>query len=156
MGNGYRLPTEAEWEYCARFRDNRVAAKYPWGNRFPPPDRAGNFADQSAQDLLATPLSGYNDGYAVSAPTGQFAASPLGLHDLGGNVAEWCHDYYSIYSYKPGKIYVNPVGPAQGRHRIVRGSSFKHAGISELRSAFRDYSDDKRDDLGFRVCRYVQ
>ena len=155
-GTGYRLPTEAEWEYCARFRDNRVTAKYPWGKGFPPPDRAGNFADQSARDLLATTLDGYNDGYPVTAPTGQFTASPLGLFDLGGNVAEWCHDFYSIYSYKPGKIYVNPPGPAEGRHRIVRGSSFKYAGISELRSAYRDYGDDKRVDLGFRVCRYAQ
>ena len=48
-----------------------------------------------------------------------------------------------------------PAGPAEGRHHIVRGSSFKHAGISELRSAFRDYSDGSRDDLGFRIARYA-
>jgi formylglycine-generating enzyme required for sulfatase activity len=155
-GAGYRLPTEAEWEFCARLRDNRVTAKYPWGEGFPPPDRAGNFADRSARDLLAATLKGYNDDYPVSAPTGQFTASPQGLFDLAGNVAEWCQDYYSIYSYKPDQVTVNPTGPAEGRHRIVRGSSFKHAGISELRSAYRDYSDDKRDDLGFRVCRYAE
>ena len=155
-GTGYRLPTEAEWEYCARFRNDRVIAKYPWGSGFPPPDRAGNFADQSARDLLAATLNGYNDGYPVSAPTGQFTASPLGLFDFGGNVAEWCHDYYSIYNYQSEKVYVNPTGPVEGRHRIVRGSSFKHAGISELRSAYRDYSDDKRVDLGFRVCRFAK
>lgn len=155
-GAGYRLPTEAEWEFCARLRDNRVTAKYPWGEGFPPPDRAGNFADRSARDLLATTLKGYNDDYPVSAPTGQFTASPQGIFDLAGNVAEWCQDYYSIYSYKSDQVTVNPTGPAEGRHRIVRGSSFKHAGISELRSAYRDYSDDKRDDLGFRVCRYAE
>ena len=155
-GPGYRLPTEAEWEYCARWRDNRVSAKYPWGQRFPPPDRSGNFADQSARDLLAATLKDYNDGYPVSAPAGQFAASPQGIFDLAGNVAEWCHDFYSIYSYKPDKITTNPTGPADGRHHVVRGSSFKHGGISELRSAYRDYSDDQRVDLGFRVCRSAQ
>jgi formylglycine-generating enzyme required for sulfatase activity len=155
-GVGFRLPTEAEWEYCSRLRDNRVSAKYPWGTGFPPPASAGNFADQSARDLLGTTLKGYNDGYPVSAPTGLFTASPDGLFDLAGNVAEWCQDYYSIYSYQPGKVYENPTGTAEGRHRIVRGSSFRHAGISQLRSAYRDYSDDKRDDLGFRVCRYAE
>ena len=156
MGTGYRLPTEAEWEYCARFRNNRATARYPWGKGFPPPAGAGNFADRSARDLLPVPLSGYNDGYPATAPTGQFTASPQGLFDLAGNVAEWCHDYYSIISGHAGKRHVDPTGPAEGRHHIVRGSSFKHAGISELRSAFRDYSDDRRDDLGFRVCRYAR
>ena len=154
-GPGYRLPTEAEWEYCARYRDNRPAAKYPWGDRYPPPERAGNFADQSARDLLATPLKDYNDGYPVTAPPGRFAPNPLGIFDMGGNVAEWCQDYYAIYSHQPGRLEVDPRGPAEGRHHVVRGSSYRHAGIAELRSAYRDYSDDKRDDLGFRVVRYA-
>ena len=155
-GPGYRLPTEAEWEYCARFRDNRATDKYPWGDRYPPPARAGNFADQSARDLLASPLKGYNDGYPVTAPTGRFMANSLGIFDMGGNVSEWCQDYYSIFSRQPGRVDVDPRGPAEGRHRVVRGSSYRHAGIAELRSAYRDYSDGKRDDLGFRVCRYAQ
>jgi formylglycine-generating enzyme required for sulfatase activity len=155
IGGGYRLPTEAEWEYCARFRDNQASAKYPWGKGYPPPKGAGNFADQSARDLPVNPLKGYNDGFPVSSPTGQFTATPQGLFDLGGNVAEWCHDYYTIYSYKPGSVYTDPTGPAEGRHRVVRGSSFKHGSMAQLRSAYRGYSDDKRPDLGFRVCRYA-
>ena len=155
-GPGYRLPTEAEWEYCARFRNNRAAGKYPWGDRYPPPERAGNFADQSARDLLANPLKDYNDGYPVTAPPGRFLSNPLGLFDMAGNVSEWCQDYYAIFSRQPGRVEVDPRGPSEGRHRVVRGSSYRHAGIAELRSAYRDYSDDKRDDVGLRVCRYAQ
>jgi formylglycine-generating enzyme required for sulfatase activity len=105
--------------------------------------------------LLDSYLEDYNDGYAVTAPPGKFKAGALGLYDLGGNVAEWCHDYYSIYPYESNKIYQDPAGPDQGRHHVVRGSSWKQAGIDALRLTYRDYSNTKRDDLGFRVCRYL-
>jgi formylglycine-generating enzyme required for sulfatase activity len=155
MGIGYRLPTEAEWEYCARFNTNKASLKYPWGKTFPPAPQAGNFADVSAKDLSITYLKTYNDGYPVTAPAAKFKANALGLYDLGGNAAEWCHDYYSIYSYNRSKVYTDPMGPKEGGHRVVRGSSWKHASISTLRLSFRDYSNGKRSDLGFRICRYA-
>jgi formylglycine-generating enzyme required for sulfatase activity len=155
IGIGYRLPTEAEWEYCARFSDKGATLKYPWGNKFPPAGRAGNFADISAKGLLTYYLPSYNDGYAATAPPQKFEASALGLYDMGGNVAEWTHDYYSIYPYSDDKIYTDPLGPDDGEHHVVRGASWKQAGISELRLSYRDYSSTKRLDLGFRVCRYL-
>lgn len=156
LNRGYRLPTEAEWEYAARFTSRQGPLKYPWGDKFPPDQLSGNYADQSAKDLLPTVLEGYNDGYGASAPPATFKPNGLGLYDLGGNVAEWGHDYYSIYSYAPEKTYVDPLGPKEGKHHVIRGSSWKHGSISTLRLAYRSYSDDKREDVGFRLCRYLQ
>jgi formylglycine-generating enzyme required for sulfatase activity len=156
LNNGYRLPTEAEWEYCARFINQHEFSKYPWGNTFPPIQLSGNYSDQSAKNLLPNVLEGYNDGYVTTAPPKQFKANFLGLYDMGGNVAEWCHDFYSIYSYDPQKTYVDPTGPKNGKHHVIRGSSWKHGSISVLRLAYRSYGDDKREDVGFRVCRYLK
>jgi formylglycine-generating enzyme required for sulfatase activity len=152
---GYRLPTEAEWEYCARFAHSKVSLMYPWGDTFPPASKSLNIADVSAKEVMPAYLEKYDDGYPVAAPAASFEANALGLYDLGGNVAEWCHDYYSIYSYSPTVIYHDPSGPREGKHHVVRGSSWESASISVLRSSYRGYSNDKRFDLGFRICRYA-
>ncbi len=149
VGTGYRLPTEAEWEFCTRFNKNKVNLKYPWGNKFPPGPKSGNFADESARDLLSSYLVAYNDGYPVMAPPAKFKTNPLGLYDLGGNAAEWCHDYYSIYPYDSQKVYKDPMGPEEGKHHIIRGSSWRQSSISVLRSSYRDYSDSNGWIWGF-------
>jgi len=156
VGTGYRLPTEAEWEYCTRFTKAKANLKYPWGNKYPPGPQSGNFADESAKDLLSSYLMAYDDGYPVMAPPAKFKINPLGLYDLGGNAAEWCHDFYSIYPYDSQKKYKDPMGPSEGKHHIIRGSSWRQSSISALRSSYRDYSDGKRVDLGFRVARYLE
>jgi formylglycine-generating enzyme required for sulfatase activity len=154
IGTGYRLPTEAEWEYCARFTGKPSGLKYPWGNQFPPTTPSGNWGDRSAKKLLHAVIENYNDGFAGTAPPAKFKANGLGLFDLGGNVSEWCHDFYTIYTYNSNKADVDPTGPSQGNHHTVRGASWKHASMSKLRLAYRGYSNGKRPDLGFRICRY--
>lgn len=153
--NGYRLPTEAEWAYAARYTGRDEARKYSWGDAFPPTGSAGNYADRSTSTLLANVLDDYLDGYRVAAPVGSFPPSASGFFDFGGNVAEWCQDFYAVYPNAAGTLVKDPSGPATGRHHVVRGSSWRHASISELRLSYRDYSDKARTDLGFRIARYA-
>jgi formylglycine-generating enzyme required for sulfatase activity len=156
IGTGYRLPTEAEWEYCARFTKNQGALKYPWGNQFPPTSPSGNFADTSAQKLLTAYIENYNDGYPVTAPPEKFKANDLDLYDLGGNVAEWCHDFYTIYTYNNNNTDIDPTGTLEGQYHVIRGASWKDAGSKRLRLAYRDYGKVKGEDLGFRIARYLR
>ncbi|MDJ0808459.1 MAG: PEGA domain-containing protein [Desulfobacterales bacterium] len=155
LNHGYRLPTEAEWAFCARVDASGSVVKYPWGNKFPPKDRTANLADQSAQTILQLFLQNYKDGHPVAAPPGSLKPNHLGLFDMGGNVSEWCHDYYMIYPYTQGRVVTDPTGPATGRHHVIRGGSWKQASIQTLRAAHRDYQEKKRLDLGFRIGRYV-
>lgn len=156
LNHGYRLPTEAEWVYCARVDAAGSINRYPWGDTFPPADKTANLADKSAQTILDLFLENYTDGHPVSAAPGSLAPNHRGLFDLGGNVSEWCHDFYKIYAYAKGRVATDPTGPATGRHHVIRGGSWKRASIQTLRGAYRDYQEKKRMDLGFRICRYVK
>ena len=153
--NGYRLPTEAEWAWAARATSGD-AKRFGWGQQFPPADGAGNFADSSASRMVDQVLTGYNDGFAVSAPVGSFSPNHRGLYDLEGNVAEWANDYYGIEFSLGTGAEKDPTGPASGEFRVIRGASWRHGNIIQLRLSYRDYGLDGRDDLGFRVARNVE
>ncbi len=153
---GYRLPTEAEWTWAIRYEGSPGAKVFPWGDRLPPRRDSGNYADESARELVPTVLPGYNDGYASTAPVGSFPANALGIYDGGGNVAEWVQDFYAVPTPGQTTAVKDPTGPARGAHRVIRGSSWRHAGVTELRLSYRDFGTAGRVDLGFRIARNAE
>lgn len=155
---GYRMPTEAEWSWAARTlprtkQDATDVLRFPWGDNLPPPDRHGNYADRAASALVGRVIFGYNDNHTAASPVGTFKSNIYGLYDMGGNVAEWTNDFYEIPS--SDKV-TDPTGPASGEYRVIKGASWMHGTITELRYSFRDYGIGGRQDLGFRIARNAE
>jgi formylglycine-generating enzyme required for sulfatase activity len=137
--NGYRLPTEAEWEYAARSRGKNEI-----------------WAGTSSESSLSTygnykESRGSTDGYEYTAPVGSLRANALGLYDMSGNVREWCWDWYEsdYYDKSPSQ---NPRGPSTGSYRVFRGGSWNSV-PTNLRCAERNLSspDNRLDYVGFRL-----
>jgi formylglycine-generating enzyme required for sulfatase activity len=151
---GYRLPTEAEWEYAARFVAPGQTRRFPWGDALPVAAQIGNIAGEEAKGVLEADLEGYRDDYPVVAPVGKFLPTPLGLHDMGGNVSEWVNDYY--LSFVDASPVTDPLGPEQAARHVVRGANWKSSNVGELRYAWRDAADEISQTIGFRVARYAE
>lgn len=153
--DGYRLPTETEWEWLARKTKRRQLTPFAWGSRETITSASGNLADESAKGSAPRYIPKYTDGYAKLAPVGSFPAELSGLHDMSGNVREWVNDRYALTVPATGSVAVNYFGPAAGDGHTVKGSSYKTANLTNLRAASRDKEIDAAEDIGFRVARYV-
>ncbi len=155
QSSGYRLPSEGEWAWVARTEGSGNTVRYPWGDQLPPPENAGNFADVTARQYLGEIIFDYDDGYFATAPIGSFAPNQHEILDMAGNVAEWVHDFYGAMG-SLGGVEVDPLGPEDGQFHTIRGSSWAHGSITEMRLSFRDFGIEPRDDVGFRIARYLE
>ncbi len=153
IGNGYRLPSEAEWEYAARYAPGGMR-RYGWGDALPVPPDFANLGGVEARTALPSVLEGYTDSHPGVAPPGKYAASPLGLVDVTGNVSEWVQDWYA--SSPDSAPATDPFGPASGTRHLVKGSNWRTTSFAELRLAWREGADGATQDIGFRVARYAE
>ncbi len=155
QATGYRLISEAEWEWLARLAGRSRMFRFPWGDSLVIPEKTGNFADESAKGVLSRTIPDYNDGFPGISPVGSFLSDANGLHDMAGNVSEWTHDVYHLDPPASGTVRVDPMGLQRGSSHVVKGSNFQTARASEMRSSFREGVSEPRKDVGFRIARYV-
>ena len=149
---GYRLPTEAEWEYAARGGENDPYYRYPWGDSIDGSKaNYGSSGDiyETGDEPWTTPV-GYYDGNQT--PTGTDMSNGYGLYDMAGNVFDWCNDWYSSVYYEQSP-YDNPQGPVSGAYRILRGNGWSGNDIyCRVAYRYRHSSATRYNGIGFRIC----
>jgi formylglycine-generating enzyme required for sulfatase activity len=141
-GSGYHLPTEAQWEFACR---GGTVGRFHYGE-----ENTGIEANLQSYDRFNDPLF---DSLDRPTRVGSYAPNAWGLHDMHGNIGEWCWDWYDedYYSVSPPK---DPPGPDRGDQRVVRGGAWNR-NEDDCRSSSRSClsPDEHRNSNGFRVCR---
>lgn len=154
--NGYRLPTETEWEKAAR--GGSANHRFPWIDVDTIEHARANYWSSSSFAYDTSPTRGYHPTYTNGAtpytsPVGAFAANGYGLYDMAGNVLEWCWDwYYSEYYPYPS---TDPRGIPSGSSRVLRGGQWGLNTYSAARVAFRNKNVPavEYSNYGFRCVR---
>ena len=137
--NGYRLPTEAEFEFAARSRGK----KENW---------SGTSLGEELSNFANYDKSKYK--FDRTAPVRQFKPNELGLYDMSGNVWEWCWDWYGSEYYKSSNEEKDPHGPISGTSRVYRGGSWKSsAELCRTSVRFRTVPNYANEYIGFRLAR---
>lgn len=147
--DGYRLPTEAEWEYAARGGPSGLEYGYAGTDDAEDLSEYANFADKNSN--LGWADRGQEDGFEYTSPVGTYKPNELGLYDMTGNVSEWVWDWYAVY---PSMAQTDPSGPSSGLFRVQRGGSWFDDDYG-LRTTYRvdKFPTDSLSRVGFRVVR---
>lgn len=158
-GKIYRLPTDREWSIAVgigsqEFKaaspeelDGKLKSMYPWGSQWPPPNGFGNYCDEAYRAFCdkgghtgAPHIKGYTDGEVAISPVEKFKPNKFGLYDMGGNLWQWCEDWYD----------------AAKTQKLLRGGCWDDSEKTRLLASTRwpnppDFQETKTDRTGFRV-----